>query len=253
MFSCLKFFIQRMAQEILGYRNYLFLFSIYQVYKFKLFTLDKELAYFIKLIEDKKDSVIIDAGANIGYTTAIFSKYLPQATILAFEPVKIHVDIIQEIVVFFKLARVKINQLALGNSEKMATMVTPVLNGVIKQGFSYIKGEVKAETATAQLEEPVQMSTLDLQIADTGSNKVVAIKIDVENYEVFVLEGAEKLIAKHRPIIFAELWDNERKQACIKLMKNYGYQVKILINNKLENYCGEEVLNYFFIPTELSL
>lgn len=46
----------------------------------------------------------------------------------------------------------------------------------------------------------------------------------------------------------AELWDNERKIACISLMKELGYETKVIINKKLETYTSQQSLNYFFIP-----
>ncbi|TAH07828.1 MAG: FkbM family methyltransferase [Sphingobacteriia bacterium] len=255
MTDYLKNFIQRVAQLILGYKKYLFLFAIYQVYKYRFLKQDKELAYFIGLIGNNANGIIIDAGANIGYTTAVFSQYLRGITIMAFEPVKVHTEVMTKLCTYFKLKRVKIHQIALGNKAENIQMVTPILRGVKKQGFSFIKGEVYNGEPVMDhvLEESVFMSTLDLQALNNGNNKILAIKIDVENYEVFVLEGAVKLIAKYQPIVFAELWENERKYACITLMNKYGYDVKVLVNNQLEDYKEGAALNYFFLPRVLSL
>ncbi len=251
----LKSFIQRVAQLILGYKKYLFLFAIFQVYKYRFLKQDKELAYFIRLIGNNANGIIIDAGANIGYTTAVFSQHLPSVAIIAFEPVKVHAEVMTKLCTYLKLKRVEIHQIALGNKVENIQMVTPVLKGVKKQGFSFIKGEVYNGEPVMDhvLEESVFMSTLDLQVINNGNNKIIAIKIDVENYEVFVLEGAAKLIAKYQPIVLAELWENERKYACIALMKKYGYTVKVLVNNQLEDYREGAALNYFFLPRVLSL
>jgi hypothetical protein len=46
----------------------------------------------------------------------------------------------------------------------------------------------------------------------------------------------------------AELWDNARKNACIDLMKNEGYDVKVISNKTLVDYTNQQSLNYFFIP-----
>jgi hypothetical protein len=46
----------------------------------------------------------------------------------------------------------------------------------------------------------------------------------------------------------AELWDNDRKIACIGLMKELGYETKVIINKKLVPYTSQQSLNYFFIP-----
>ncbi len=159
-----------------------------------------------------------------------------------------------ELCTYFKIKKVAIQQVALGNRAEYATMVTPVVMGVKKQGFSFIKGEVYKDDPAMDkvLEEPVYMSSLDLLISNTESKKIAAIKIDVENYELFVLEGAEKLIQQNQPIVFVELWENERKWQCIELMKRYGYSAKVLINHQLVEYKEGAALNYFFLPSKLA-
>ena len=82
------------------------------------------------------------------------------------------------------------------------------------------------------------------------SKKVVGIKLDVENYEYHVLEGAKNLIQTDRPAIYAELWDNENRQKCFELMKNMNYETysfegkKMIAFNKT-NYKGQ---NFVFLP-----
>ncbi len=245
-----KSFLQQFAQYIMGYKKYLILFGIYQVYKYRLLRQDKELKYFIHLIGKSNSDIVIDAGANIGYTSIIFSKWMPNAKIIAFEPVKIHTEVMGMLVKYFKITKIVIRQMALGNKTMNTTMVTPVLSGVKKQGFSFVKGEVYADKPDAftGIEEVVYMSTLDSLLLNHTQQKIAAIKIDVENYEVFVLEGAAKLIATYQPIVFAELWENERKWQCIELMKTYGYTVNILVKNQLVAYTEGSALNYFFLP-----
>jgi len=46
----------------------------------------------------------------------------------------------------------------------------------------------------------------------------------------------------------AELWDDERKKACIGFMKSLGYSIKVISNKTLVDYTNQQCLNYFFMP-----
>jgi hypothetical protein len=80
---------------------------------------------------------------------------------------------------------------------------------------------------------------------------ITAIKMDVENFEYFVLDGAKELLRKYKPLIYCELWDNENRVKCFELLKNLGYEIKILVNGKLIQYTDEvakvhSTQNFFF-------
>jgi FkbM family methyltransferase len=54
------------------------------------------------------------------------------------------------------------------------------------------------------------------------------IKIDVEGAEELVLEGGAKLFEKHRPNIILEAHSQKIASQCIRLLKNFGYEVEPL-------------------------
>lgn len=63
----------------------------------------------------------------------------------------------------------------------------------------------------------VRMVKLDLlRIED-----LAAIKIDVERYEIPVLEGALKIIARHKPILFIEVLDEEARHKVEAMLPRY--------------------------------
>ena len=74
------------------------------------------------------------------------------------------------------------------------------------------------------------------------------IKIDVENYELEVLKGAAEIINKSRPLIYAELWDNENRIACIHFLTKLNYEIKVLEKDMLNDFTDQNAINFFFIP-----
>lgn len=251
MIRGLKSFIQYLIQKTLGYSSYLYIFSIYRVYKYRLFRDDADFNCFLELTKSTIPSTIIDAGANVGYTSVIFSKEHPSFNIVSYEPVSLLSNIIFRVIDFFKIRNIQVKQLALGNFKSVVTIKTPIIDGVKKQGLSFINFQVERDDTNQMfdfLEEQVQMVSISEDLLDKNILPIIGIKIDVENFEFFVLQGATSLIKQYMPVVMAELWDNERKSNCIKLMNELGYEVKIVINNKLVDYTNQKALNYFFIP-----
>lgn len=68
-------------------------------------------------------------------------------------------------------------------------------------------------------------------------NRISVIKIDVEGFEVNVLNGAKVLINIHRPIIILEIWDNSINEID-RIMAELNYYDKKFILNE----------NYIFFP-----
>ena len=94
----------------------------------------------------------------------------------------------------------------------------------------------------------VSMQRMDDMPALKALAKISAIKIDVENFEYYVLKGGQVLLTKHRPLIYCELWDTDRRALCIEFMQDLGYQVKIYYKDGLVNFTGQPAINFFFLP-----
>ena len=82
---------------------------------------------------------------------------------------------------------------------------------------------------------------------------VSAIKMDVENFEYYVLEGAKETLEKHKPIVYCELWENENREKCFELMKGLDYDIKILHKKKLVDFDNiiHQTQCFFFIPKKI--
>ncbi len=251
MMQKIKNSVQFLIQRIIGYSNYLYWFSIYRVLRYQFMKDDIDITFFIELVKKQKQGVVIDAGANVGYTSVIFAKAFPSSSIISYEPVRLLSQIIYRVVRFFRVNNIEVRQKALGDSLETVMIKTPVIQGVKKQGLSYIDKEVDREDIElikSSIAEEVDMVTLDSDWGNHINPPISGIKVDVENFEYFVLKGARNLVMKFRPIVMAELWDNARRNSCIQLMQELGYKTFVIKNKELVKYQGQSSLNYFFIP-----
>ncbi len=241
----LKNILRSVAQKLIGFERYLYVFSMINIYRIWFLGGDKEFVFFVDSI--KKAGTIIDIGANIGFTTVLLAKKFPFSTVYAFEPMPANIKAMQKVISSFRLNNIIIIPEALGNEAGKVKMQMPVANHARMQGLSHVI-EDSTDANAAEEGITVSLQMLDNYTAIQNENSIAAIKIDVENFEYFVLKGGEQLIRKHRPIIFCELWNNERRILCIKFIKELGYQIKIWKKGELVDFKEQETLNFFFLP-----
>ena len=242
----LKNLVKLILQKLLGFDNYLFIFSIFIIKKLRWDKNEKDFIYFLDLVPD--NGLVLDIGANIGIMTVHFAKKLKNSTIFSFEQIPQNIKTLERIVRYFKLKNVRIIECALGDENGEIEMVMPVINSVKMQGLSHVLHEsIEGNNEGEVFKVPVKKLD-DINEIDINNKKINAIKIDVENFEYFVLKGGRELINKHRPLIYCELWEQENKSKTLELLINYNYDAKVKENNELVKYTNQKTQNFFFIP-----
>ena len=170
-----------------------------------------------------RDFSIIDVGANIGFLTLQFAKRSPQGTVYSLEP---------DSETFSRLTR-NVNANGFKNIKLFRTAVGAHA-GTAELFRMYESNPGANRILPAKPSVPVPSEIIEVVSLDELDSrgffaKIDLIKIDVEGYELFVLEGARNLITRCQPILFVELVDqNLRLQGCtsasvIELLKQMNY------------------------------
>lgn len=213
-----------------------------------------DLKVFSKFIH--KNSVIFDIGANTGIYSLISGIITVEGQVYSFEPNPVN------------LKRLKKN-IEL-NSSKNITVIPKAVGGDQKKiSFTVLKEDVLSDTSSAiesfskntysgTLEWKnieVEQITLDSFCEDNKIEKVDLIKIDVEGYEVSVLEGAIDTIRKHKPLILLETFLNEEKQNYLEsFIKTNGYYIYLILTEGIvktgQEFKGSSGLNYLLLNNE---
>lgn len=237
--------VKRILQQLLGFNTYLKIFARYKIFTLKSDKNEGDFFAFMSLLKD--EGLILDIGANLGIMTWHLLKKFPNAEIWAFEPIPENSKILHTVTGKIKHNRFKIFDFALGDNAGTAKMVLPNVSKVKMQGLSHVVHDSIDEFNQGDFYE-VQIETLDNLI--DSNKKVQGIKLDVENFEYFVLKGGEKLIERDKPIIYTELWDNENRDKCLSFIKSKGYSIKFHNGSKLVDFSPEKYTgqNFFFIP-----
>ena len=147
---------------------------------------------------------------------------------------------------FYKLSNIEIIETALGDKTGQLTMVVPEFYRVKFHGYSHV---VEKETSKTKGELfQVRVQRLDDIPSIQAIPKISALKIDVENYEYQVLKGAEEILKRHRPLIYCELWDDQKRIQTINYLTNsLGYRVMVFQHRQLVDFTGQSATNFFFV------
>ena len=152
---------------------------------------------------------LIDVGANIGLYTLLL-RSVSSLPIIAYEPQPFLFKLLQCNIGFSRLAQVDARNFACG-SRRGEVPFSIGINGSIAPGVEATLatgsgGDLESEAQLTQRGKAVvqvPLTTLDEDL--DGVAQIALLKIDCEGFEFDVLQGARRLIARHRPALFLEV------------------------------------------------
>jgi FkbM family methyltransferase len=195
--------------------------------------------------------VFVDVGANIGYFSLLAAQLVgARGKVLAFEPNQRNCTLLHMSVALNNLANVEIYPYAV--AERDASVVFDTLTG--SNGIVGTTLEVdESQLDTLAHKTLVRSVRLDGILANL--RRLDVIKMDIEGAEYRALVGAQQLVEKHRPIIFAEYspgWLPSISQVSgrdlLLLFIEMGYTLSIIEFSGGLVDCGQDpdrVLDYF--------
>lgn len=154
----------------------------------------------------KPGHVCFDIGANIGVYSVVFAGLTGSArNVHAFEPVDHIREKLLANAALNGFGSIHANAFALG-AEAGSLEMFQVKSGRFRGGTStFIRNENVAALGDDEfVTRTVEVRTLDRYAADSALARVDFLKIDVEGFEFFVLEGAARTIARFHPTILLE-------------------------------------------------
>jgi FkbM family methyltransferase len=152
----------------------------------------------------KKGDVVIDIGANIGYTTLNFASIVGEkGQVISFEPDEFNYNEFLKNIKKNNFVNVIPNNLGLG---AVPENVKLAVHSPDNLGMNRIDRNASDNFSV------INIITLDSYIEKNNISKVDLIKIDVEGFELNVLKGGINSLKKFKPILYIELDNNNLKQ-----------------------------------------
>ena len=159
-------------------------------------------------------STFVDVGSNYGWHSIISSKYCYK--VYSFEPQKIMFDIQTSSIKHNNIENINVYNFGLGNQN-----TTSELNQINYDSHLVNIGDLSVGSGGERIFIK-KIDSLDLP-------KIDFIKIDVQGYEKFVLEGGIETIKKDKPILIIELENFQLTKfgyddsEIFRLLKDIGY------------------------------
>ena len=162
-----------------------------------------------------QDDVIVDIGANIGIYAIPYAKKVKK--VIAFEPHPKTAEMLEQSIRLNNLQNVYLIKKAAGESSFRAQYglsVVPMNSGI---------------TTPHKIDSTIEIETVDLDTELASEDRIDWILIDVENFEVSVLNGATRTLEKHSPNIILEA-DHGNVKDVKHLLENQHYRISNLYN-----------------------
>jgi FkbM family methyltransferase len=153
-----------------------------------------------------KDSIIIDAGANIGMFSALAAHIALYGHVYAFEPVEKTFQALKKNMEYYP--QVICEKTGLGNKNLKKNIIVDSRGtaGSVFEDSPYYHGE--SNVGKNGKPELVQVIAIDDFIISHAIPRVDFIKIDTEGYEANILQGSKETIKKFHPVIAMSAYHN---------------------------------------------
>lgn len=192
-----------------------------------------ELSLFVELVKHSEN--IIDVGANTGLYTILAGKVNDTISIHAFEPYQANHIRLKKNIELNSLKNVYLNTSAIGNYTGKVSFTVPDNNQIcdtssVDKSFTtyFYKGIFN------YIDIEVDITTLDSYVSSKQIKNINLIKIDVENYERAVFEGAKETLTNNEAVILCEIFvDDNKIRFFEEFLKPLGYYFYVIAQSNL--------------------
>ena len=167
-------------------------------------------------------NTVFDIGSYTGVYALVAAKSNKKLKVSAFEPNPDLFSALEKNLKLNRIRNVKSEQMALDDQPGEAYLY---LNHDIHTSIGSL-----IQSSTAGKKVLVRKTTLDIYCENYSINSIDLMKIDVEGYEVNVLQGGLSIIKKSSPIILMESLNQETLEKQFDLLSKLGYLKPLQVN-----------------------
>ena len=178
---------------------------------------------FVSKLNLRKDSMILDLGAYVGYYTALLSQLYPATNIVAIEASPSIFNILKKTCVLNKIQNVTLINKAISNENgsEVELYEKHSMSTFLKEYLTVLSPGSDPEKLKKEM---IQTLTIDNLVATMNIEEVSLLKIDIEGAEVLALKGAMESLRKRKiNNILIEYHSVENYNLLIKMIEQLGY------------------------------
>lgn len=200
----------------------------------------------------KESNYIFDVGANTGVYSLLAKCINPEAKVFAFEPVD---RIYEKLNDNIKLNNydIKISNNAVSNKNGESVFYD---HDTIHTTTASLKNTATGENDSKVIAKKITLTTLDSFMESNSIQGIDLIKIDVETFEVEVLEGFRQGLNTFKPTILIEVLNEDIADGISKLIADIDYEFynisETLGITKVDKIRRSDSYNYLICTAEIS-
>jgi FkbM family methyltransferase len=178
--------------------------------------------YIINELPSKR--TFVDVGSHIGFYAIPLSYYFEK--VIAYEPSRFQVEYLRKNIHLNNLDNIIVKDCAVGAEKGVHTLYVMGRSG----GSNTLASDVAA------LGVPMEKYLVDVVTLDNENLvDLDVLKIDVEGFELEVLNGAKETINICKPVIICEVWDTDhRRKDVVDFLAELNYSVCFPFENLSE-------------------
>ena len=170
----------------------------------------------------RQANTVLDIGANSGLYAMIAVAASDRAVVHAFEPLPVAAQCLRDNARLNNCnGRLKIVEAAVAEKSGVAELFVPAGNESLLEMSASLNSAFRKRHAAVL---PVKVLSIDDYATEHQIARVDVMKIDVESQEHRVLEGAERILDLHRPIVFLEVLAGASVSALEAIRHQHDYR-----------------------------
>ena len=174
------------------------------------------------------EATVLDIGGHAGQFAKLLARMAKQGHVYSFEPAGYARSILRLAVRLNGLGNVTVVPMGLGDGPGTLELTTPLKSGgTFRFGLAHMG---KDGRETQGFHETVAVTTIDDFAAGEGLRRLDFIKMDVEGWEMRILEGGADSLRRFLPTLMVELVDSQLARAgdslgaVWRLLEGWGYR-----------------------------
>jgi FkbM family methyltransferase len=167
------------------------------------------------------NGTVIDVGAHVGIETLMLSRWVgPGGRVISIEADPATMGRLKKNLEINSLTNVRTVQKAISDR-----------TGTVRFSADASVTSAITDSPGTQIGIDVPCETLDQLAEDLALQKIDLIKIDVEDHEVAVLRGAQRVLRSIQPALLIEIHSPQSRDGCRQILHDCGYKTRQVEQN----------------------
>ena len=197
------------------------------------------------------DGTVIDVGAHAGQFAKLFASIARNGRVVALEPGTYARAILRVALWRNRIDNLLVLPCGAGDAPSVQLLTMPVKR---KGSYGFGRSHLGTGGEQAAVQDAVVLTTIDTIVEALALTRLDFLKADIEGWELRMLEGARRSIARHRPAMMLELDPallaraGDSMAAARRFLDEFGYERAAFVGGRFVR--SDDESSEFWLPRD---